>query len=299
VANLIWKAFVLNSNAAVHPRTVLGIVTRNRASLLTRSIRSACAQDCPDLQVWVINNGSNDGTADVANRFPTVIWTDWPSNRGYVAARNHFIAQSDAKYFVSLDDDAWFIRGDEVRTGIMFLDSHPDVAAVGFDIVSPDRPQQNERTVAKPAPVFIGCGHILRLAALHQVGSYVSAPGSYGGEEKDLALRLMDAGYQVVTLPGVHVWHDKSEMARNIADQHRSGVCNDFAMTLRRTPLVLLPIALMSKLYQHFRFARAHGLEVPFGNGLQLFIRSLREVWKTRKPVRIATLRAYLKLSQG
>lgn len=290
---------MLNSNAAAKPKAVIGIVTRDRASLLTRSIESARAQNDLNLQIWVINDGSNDSTAELANRFPTVKWTDWPTSRGYIAARNHFIAQSDAEYLVSLDDDAWFIRGDEVRTGITFLDSHPDVAVVGFDIVSPDRPQQNERAAAKPAPVFIGCGHILRLAALQQVGSYVSAPGSYGGEEKDLALRLMDAGYQVVMLPGVHVWHDKSEMARNIPEQHRSGVCNDFAMTLRRTPLVALPLALLSKLYRHFRFSRAHQLEKPFWGGVRLFCQSFPEVWRTRRPVRLATLRAYVKLSRS
>ena len=289
---------MLNINAAT-PRAIVGIVTRDRVSLLTRSIESASAQDCPNVEIWIINDGSIDGTAALATRFPTVKWTDWPTSRGYIAARNQFIAESEAEYFVSLDDDAWFIRGDEVRTGISFLDSHPNVAVVGFDILSPDRPQQNERDQARPAPVFIGCGHILRLAALRHVGSYVSAPGSYGGEEKDLALRLMDAGHQVVTLPGVHVWHDKSELARNIPEQHSSGVCNDFAMTVRRTPLVVLPFALIAKLYRHFRFARSHGLEVPFRHGLKLFSKSLREIWKTRNPVRFATSRAYLKLSQG
>jgi hypothetical protein len=70
-------------------------------------------------------------------------------------------------------------------------------------------------------------------------------------------------------------------------------------MTLRRTPLGLLPLALLAKLYRHFRFARKNHLEIPFRKGLQLFIRSLPELWKTRKPVRVSTLRAYIKLSQA
>ncbi|HEY4285034.1 MAG TPA: glycosyltransferase [Chthoniobacterales bacterium] len=286
-------------NQNVGPNALVGIVTRNRATVLPKAIDSALAQQYPRLTVSVINDGSTDATEELSKRYPLANWTNWPASRGYITARNHFIASTDAAYFISLDDDAWFLRGDEVGIAIAYLDAHPKVAVVGFDILSPDRPAERERGAARPASLFIGCGHILRLAALRNVGSYVNAPGSYGGEEKDLALRLMDVGYSVILLPGVHIWHDKSGLARNIPEQHRSGVCNDFAMTLRRTPLGLLPLALLAKLYRHFRFARKNHLEIPFRKGLQLFIRSLPELWKTRKPVRVSTLRAYIKLSQA
>ena len=67
--------------------------------------------------------------------------------------------------------------------------------------------------------MFIGCGHVVRLAAVHAVGVYEPAPGSYGGEEKDLSLRLMDAGYAILSLPGVHVWHEKTSIARVVPKQ--------------------------------------------------------------------------------
>src|SRR5436853_1462944 len=111
--------------------------------------------------------------------------------------------------------------------------------------------------------MFVGCGHVLRLSAVREVGGYEAVPGSYGGEEKDLCLRLLDAGYQLVKLPGVHVWHDKTLVARDLVAQHRSGVCNDLVLTLRRTPTLLLPVALLVKLYRHWRFSLSHGLTEP------------------------------------
>lgn len=103
------------------------------------------------------------------------------------------------------------------------------MAAVGFDVLSPDRPKGVERTQPAPAATFIGCGHVLRLACAREVGYCETSTGFHGGEEKDLCLRPMDAGYRIDRLPGVHVWHEKSDVARNIADQHRSGACNSLA----------------------------------------------------------------------
>lgn len=205
----------------------------------------------------------------------------------------------EADYFVSLDDDAWFLRGDEIAAAIQLLKRLPEVAAVAFDILSPDRPDSRAREEPRPAAMFPGCGHVVRLKAARSVGLYEATPGSYGGEEKDLCLRLIDAGYEIVSLPGVHVWHEKTLLARDIPAQHRSGVCNDLAMTLRRTPVLILPVALVSKLYRHFMVSWQHRLVRPFFQGLGLFVRAFPAVWRSRMPVRMATLRTFMRLSRA
>ena len=173
------------------------------------------------------------------------------------------------------------------------------MAAVAFDILAPDQSQRREVGAAQPVAMFIGCGHVLRLSAVREVGAYEPVPGSYGGEEKDLCLRLMDADYSIVRLPGVHVWHDKSPVARIIPHQHRSGVCNDLVMTLRRTPLSVLPVALLSKVFRHLWFSWRTGLMGSCFAGFGLFIRSFSAIWSSRRPVRIETIRAYVKLSRN
>ena len=281
------------------PHVLLGIATRNRADILPKAISSALAQSYRSLEVAVIDDGSTDETPALAERFTRVCWTRWESNRGYMAARNEWMRNAKAAYFAGLDDDAWFVAGDELELAVGYLESHPDVAAIAFDVLSPDRPEVNARSEPVHTAMFIGCGHILRLSAIHEVGAYASFPGSYGSEEKDLCLRLLDAGYRAIKLPGVHVWHDKTTVERDLPAQHRSGVCNDLTMALRRTSLFAVPFVLGLKLVRHLRFAITARLLPTCFQGIQLFLRSAPASWRSREPVRFSTLRQFSRLSHS
>jgi GT2 family glycosyltransferase len=278
---------------------LVGIVTRNRASTLPKAIASALGQTGSSIRVAVLDDGSTDGTSAVAAQFPEVAWTRWDVNRGYRPARNHLMEAATATYYASLDDDAWFLRGDEIAIAVQLLEERPSAGAVAFDILSPDRPQTTGRGAPRRVGMFIGCGHLVRLSAVREVGAYEATPGSYGGEEKDLCLRLMDAGYEVLALPGVHVWHEKSSIARVIPEQHASGVCNDLTLAVRRTPGPLLPLALAVKGYKHLLFSWRYGLLRPCLRGILLFLRSLSTVWRLRRPVKTATLREFMRLSSS
>ena len=278
--------------------TLVGIVSRNRAGILPKTLDSALAQSAPGVRVAVIDDASADDTRDLEPKYRGVDWEFRPEPRGYMSARNEFMSRDGFEFFVSLDDDAWFLAGDEIMVALEHFKADPMLAAVAFDIVSPDRPQTRARTPAHHVGMFIGCGHVLRLSGVRAVGAYVPTPGSYGGEEKDLCLRLIDAGYKVIRLPGVHVWHDKTPVARDIAWQHRSVVCNDLAMAVRRAPLPLLPAIVPGKIFRHLMFSWRAGLIAPCLSGLLLFARSLPSVWRWRQPVRYKTLRTYAALSQ-
>ena len=93
--------------------------------------------------------------------------------------------ESDASVYFSLDDDAWFISGDEISQGVKALQDNPQVAALAYDILSPDRPTPAKRGEPRATHTFIGCGHLLRLSAVREVGFYVPGPGFYGGEEQE------------------------------------------------------------------------------------------------------------------
>ncbi|WP_409214340.1 glycosyltransferase family 2 protein [Prosthecobacter sp.] len=280
------------------PVVLVGIVTHNRAEILPKAVAAALAQRGCTVRVSVIDDGSTDGTAAVARQFPGVEWLTWRPNRGYMAARNQWMSTEGVDYFVSLDDDAWFLQEDEIALAVDYLESHPEAAAVAYDILSPDRPQPVQRGVPCQTAMFIGCGHVLKLSALRAVGLYEKTPGSYGGEEKDLCLRLLDAGSQVVAMPGVHVWHDKSAVARDVAFQHCSGVCNDLVMALRRSPLTYLLAALLSKTARHLFYSWRQGLVRPCLQGFGMFVQAIPEVLRSRRPVGVAALRTYMKLSR-
>jgi GT2 family glycosyltransferase len=278
---------------------LVGIATRNRAEILPKALASVFAQNYPTFQIEVIDDGSTDATAELVGHFPEILWTRWKDSHGLMLARNHLMANQVASYFVSLDDDAWFLAGDEISVAVDYLERHSEVAAVAFDILSPDRPQSQPRTEPAPAALFIGCGHVLRLDTVRQVGGYEPVPGNYGGEEKDLCLRLLDAGFRIVKLPGVHVWHDKSPLSRNAAAQYCSVVCNDFVMALRRVPVLLLPAALAVKVYRHATYSLKYGQVHPCLQGLVWFARSIPTTLRLRRPVRASTLRTFMRLSRS
>lgn len=281
------------------PAVLVGIVTRNRAGILPKSIDSALSQSYPNVQVAVLDDGSGDGTAALRSGFLSVDWQRWERSRGYMEARNHLMRAASADYYLSLDDDAWFMDGDEIAVAIEYLEANPRVAAAAFDILSPDRPRPADRSVPRPIHMFIGCGHLVRMSAVREVGFYEPGPGLYGSEEKDLCLRFLDRHWDVHLLPGVHVWHERTAVARDAPDQHRSGVCNDLVFGMRRCPFPLLVAVFPIKVVNHLLFACRHQLLRSCLQGLGLFLRHSGAVWKSRDPVRARTFKEFVRRSRA
>jgi GT2 family glycosyltransferase len=278
---------------------MVGIVTCNRAAVLPKAIESVLLQTYPRIEIAVLDDGSEDGTPNIQAKFPRVEWHRWESSRGLLEARNHFMRTTKADFFLSLDDDAWFLSGDEIALAVAHLEAHPTVAAVAFDILDADHERQPApRSEYRPTHMFVGCGHLLRLQAVRESGYYVPSPGLYGSEEKDLSLRLLDSNWEVHALPGVHVWHDKTSVARDLSAQHRSGVCNDLAFALRRCPFPLILGILPIKLLSHLRFSIGHKLLKPCLEGISLFFGHFPPVWGSRKPVRAGTFTEFARRSR-
>jgi len=83
----------------------------NAARTLGETLRSASAQTCRDIEIVVVDDGSTDGTCEIARQHAQdddrilLIRTE---NRGVAAARNTAIAASRGTYVAPLDaDDFW------------------------------------------------------------------------------------------------------------------------------------------------------------------------------------------------
>ena len=278
---------------------LVGIVTRNRYKVVTKAIESALRQRYSRLQVAVLDDGSEDETPQLRFNYPAVRWTRWERSRGYLEARNFLMRDGGADYYLILDDDAWFMNGNEISIAMQHMETNPKVGAVAFDILSPDREKASPRMEPRPTRVFIGCGHILRISAVRECGFYVPGPGLYGSEESDLCIRLLDRNWEIHFLPGVHIWHDKTTVARDIAAQHRSGVCNDLAFAARRCPFPLVLGIMPIKVINHVRFAARNHLVRPCLAGLGLFLNCALDVLNSREPVRASTFKEFIRRSRN
>ena len=278
---------------------VVGIATHGRADILRKAIRSALDQAYRPIRVAVIDDASTDQTPFVRKEFPNISWERFDTVQGYVRARNRIMLSASEDYYVSLDDDAWFLKDDEIALAVNFLESRPSVAAVAFDILSPERPNERRRGAPNNVGMFIGCGHVLRLSVLKELGGYEEFPGTYGCEEVDLCLRMIDAGYEIAELAGVHVWHDKTLFARDIIRQYRSGVCNDLSVALRRVPFLILVPTIIWKVTQQLSFAFKTGRTGLCVQGFTDFVRAAPGLWRGRKVIRLASVARSRMLSRA
>ena len=269
-------------------RTCVGIVTRGRAELAEKAVASALSQvPLPDL-VWVIEDGVVGKPFEWEKDGPVCI-TRWSEPKGFMAGRHQMMMETEADIYISLDDDAWFLDPHAVAEAVKIIKNDSKVAAVAFDILSPDRPQKLKREQPLEVPMFVGCGHALRVEAVRKVGSYEKMPGSYGGEERDLCLRLLEKGWKVVKLPGVHVWHDLTPMLRNLNQQQSSSVTNDLFLIWMRSPLIVLLPCLIGSFVNHLKFAILN--HYPLGpriSGLIEFIKAWPNLFLRRKAVSLS-----------
>jgi GT2 family glycosyltransferase len=82
------------------------ITTYNSEKFLKTCLESALQQDCPDLEIIIVDNASSDGTRAVLREFETrlrVIFND--TNRGFAGGQNQAIAQSRGDWLFSLNPD--------------------------------------------------------------------------------------------------------------------------------------------------------------------------------------------------
>ncbi|MDQ4077913.1 MAG: bifunctional glycosyltransferase/class I SAM-dependent methyltransferase [Chloroflexota bacterium] len=95
---------------------------------MSEAIESVLAQSYPRVEIVVVDDGSTDGTLEVAESYPSVTCVR-QENQGLSAARNSGIRRSKGDYLVFLDADDRLLPH-ALEEGVDFLSTHPDCAFV-------------------------------------------------------------------------------------------------------------------------------------------------------------------------
>lgn len=104
----------------------------NQGRFLAEAIQSVVAQDYPDKEIIVVNDGSTDNTREVAASFgDQILYLEQP-NRGAASARNAGIRASRGEYIAFLDADDVCLPGRLAREAEI-LDRRPEVGLVASD----------------------------------------------------------------------------------------------------------------------------------------------------------------------
>ncbi|MGE0527783.1 MAG: glycosyltransferase family 2 protein, partial [Bdellovibrionales bacterium] len=87
------------------PLVSIVIPVFNGEEFLEQAIASALDQDYPNLEILVINDGSVDGSARIANKFGAAIRYFEKSNGGVATALNEGLQRMSGDYFSWLSHD--------------------------------------------------------------------------------------------------------------------------------------------------------------------------------------------------
>jgi len=177
--------------------------TYNRAALLPRAVASVLAQTYTDFDLWIIDDGSTDHTAELRDhwRDPRIRY-ERTANRGPGAARNHGCARASGELLAFIDsDDEWLPTKLEQQVAI-FDRSGPEIDVVCtaarwrsdsqnrtwiFPLRGRGPVRLFEELLAGPSPVPFS-SVVVRRAALHRAGRFDESLPC--GEDRDLLIRL-------------------------------------------------------------------------------------------------------------
>lgn len=172
-----------------------------------RSLR----QHTPQAELIVVDNGSRDGTADLARaRADRVIAND--SNRGFSAAINQGVAAAQGEILLLLNQDTVALTDWQAQASALF-DADASIGVLGFVLLYPDGTVQHagarltmpfldaeHLTKHDPAAALdfvTGAAMAIRRAAWEEIGGFDEgfSPAYY--EDVDYCFRARRAGWQL------------------------------------------------------------------------------------------------------
>ncbi len=191
----------------------------NGLQYLKESIGSIIAQTLQPTELFLIDDGSTDGSREYLERvetpFPKIVLTQ--QNKRQSAARNLAAARATGKYLAFLDhDDIWFPRHLEKLVAPMEKDEWVGWTYSDIDEMDASGGQVSQRTLRSHNPhvqhpktdllnmlssdMFIfPSASVVRSQAFAAVGGFDERLSGY--EDDDLFLRLFRAGWLNVFLP--------------------------------------------------------------------------------------------------
>jgi glycosyltransferase involved in cell wall biosynthesis len=209
----------------------------NGERFLASAIGSILAQDYHSYEIIVVDDGSTDGSAAIAQSFKEVRYIHQP-NTGVAGAKNTGIAAARAVLVAFLDhDDVW--TPDKLRVQVSYLLEHPETGCVfsrHHIFLEPDTPRpswlkadflENDQLGA------FACTMLVRKAVFERVGRFDS---SYRvGEDTDWIARAKDAGVRMAILPDV-LMHRRVHASNisSIVDVHHATMARLVRATIQR-----------------------------------------------------------------
>jgi glycosyltransferase involved in cell wall biosynthesis len=190
----------------MNPLISVMIGVYNAEPYLAEAIESVLAQDYVPLELIVVDDGSNDGSAEVAKSFPQVNYL-FQENAGNGAARNRAVGAATGDLFAFVDADDRFTPG-KLTLQKAALDSDPALDMVFGHVrefLSPELDEETRNALRPPAPEPMPWTApnlmLIRRESFLRVGPFSTT--FRVGVTVDWFARASEAGLRYVVLPEV------------------------------------------------------------------------------------------------
>lgn len=212
----------LISMKSTDPEISIIIVTYNTADMIGMCLDSLGPGADPSREVFVVDNASTDGSADIVrNRYPWINLTVNKENRGFAAANNQVLPLCRGRYIYYLNPDAKLTGPGVIEKCVRFMDANPGVGLAGTRLINPDGSLQKSVSWRYPGQKFamsemeglkgeiacvLGASMVARTDLIRQIGGFDDDFILYG-EDQDLCLRVRRAGYEIGYIDDAVVVH--------------------------------------------------------------------------------------------
>lgn len=177
----------------------------NGARFLGDALDSVFAQRCPPSEVIVVDDGSTDGSGELARARGVCVLVQ--PNGGMAAARNAGVASSRGELIAFLDHDDVWLPG-KLERQVAALREEPELGIVYAHAelaVEPGArlPRWLREYADRPMPGYLPSTLLVRRQVFDAVGGF--DPAFAVGADSDWLLRAKDAGIGFRVLPDVLV----------------------------------------------------------------------------------------------
>ncbi len=293
------------------PRISVGIASHGRPQSLARCIASLAVIDDLLDEIIVIDDGSLEPLEPLVrsalgqHEQAKLRVLRFDPGAGLARARSEAVFQAHSPLVLNLDDDAVLVSADAVHLARRTMAADSTILAVAFAQAQADGTPWPAG--AQPAPVdypcyvasFIGFAHLVRQDAFVTLGGFRQQL-IINGEERELCLRALDAGWHVVYLPEARVAHLADPAGRDVRRYLHLTVRNGVLSSIYNDPLPLLVVRVPMRLRAYFSMRR--GTKVHDPNGFRTILgwiaRDLRAALAQRHAVRWSTIREWRRLTR-
>jgi glycosyltransferase involved in cell wall biosynthesis len=236
------------------------IATYNRPDALCLCLKSVCEQSVVPAQVIIADDGSTEETAEVVNEFKRIATIEvkhiWHPDEGFrlAAIRNKAIAEVSSAYVIQIDGDlilhpqfvadhlalkkeGYFVAGSRVMltkksTHALLENNSIDLKKYAYPRLDMNGIRNSllrrflaTRYKAKGKHMFYvkGCNMAFFTTDLLKVNGYNEAFTGWGSEDREIAIRLINAGVkkQFLKNGGIcyHLYHPSTSKEKELRNE--------------------------------------------------------------------------------